>query len=140
MTDHIALLKEFHDAFEVKRFIDGDAYDRKKTANLRCTLIGEEYKEVVEELLDMYNGDGSISRLAKELADLLYVVYGTAEVYEIPIDAVFEEVHRSNMSKLEDGKPVRRKDGKIIKGKHYVEPDIDRILLGGLDDDSEVTI
>ena len=66
--------------------------------------------------------------VAKELADLLYVVYGTAVSLGIPIDDVFCEVHTSNMSKLDDnGKPIYREDGKVLKGPHYFQPNLEFI-------------
>lgn len=66
--------------------------------------------------------------LAKEIADLLYVIYGLAYQYDIPIDRVFDEVHKSNMSKLgNDGKPIKDKNGKILKGPNYKEPNLEFI-------------
>jgi predicted HAD superfamily Cof-like phosphohydrolase len=66
-------------------------------------------------------------KLTKELADLLYIVYGTAVTFGLPLEEVFTEVHRSNMSKLgADGKPLYRADGKVLKGPNYQEPDLDR--------------
>lgn len=89
--------------------------------NLRYELITEELDEVLAEL----NPDLNKAKLAKELADLLYVVYGTAISFGIDIDRVFEEVHKSNMSKLgDDGKPVHRDDGKVMKGPNYRLPDL----------------
>lgn len=125
----MAAVKAFHDAFEIPRAIEQDAYGQAKTTELRLALIREEFKEVADELLDAMSGTGNLPHLAKELADLLYVVYGTAEVFEIPLQAVFNEVHLSNMSKLgENGEVLRRADGKILKGPRYFEPDIERIL------------
>jgi predicted HAD superfamily Cof-like phosphohydrolase len=89
-------------------------------AALRLRLIREEAAEVEDEL---FSNDKK--KLAKELADLLYVVYGTAATYGIHIDEVFNRVHESNMSKLgTDGRPVYRNDGKILKGPNYKEPEI----------------
>lgn len=66
-----------------------------------------------------------IYEVADALADILYVVYGTAAEFGIPIDEIFAEVHKSNMSKLgEDGKPVYRGDGKVLKGPNFKLPDI----------------
>ena len=128
--DPMAMLNQFHAAFEEKQFIDLDSYGRLKLLRTRLMLIDEEFHEVADELMDATEYNGNRSRLAKELADLLYVVYGTAALLEIPLYAVFVEVHRSNMSKLgADGKPVRREDGKILKGPHYSPADIDSVLL-----------
>lgn len=110
-----------------------DPYGRKKCAEIRLMLIREEFKEVVDELLDIINGHGDRINLAKELADLLYVVYGTADAFEIPLQEVFDAVHKSNMTKVgESGKVERRKDGKILKGPNYVPPDIASVVLGDL--------
>jgi predicted HAD superfamily Cof-like phosphohydrolase len=68
--------------------------------------------------------------LAKELADVLYVVYGTADLLEIPLEAVFTEVHRSNMSKVVAGEVIRREDGKILKPDSYREADVHGALTG----------
>jgi hypothetical protein len=102
---------------------------------LRWKIITEEYEEVKAEL---FNEDGSLkedidlSNLAKELADLDYVVSGTSDCFGIDHDKAFDLVHKSNMSKLgDDGKPVRREDGKILKSKNYVPPimDIDKLSI-----------
>lgn len=67
--------------------------------------------------------------IADALGDLLYVVTGAALVYGIDLDAVFDEVQLSNMSKLgADGRPVVRADGKILKGPNFFEPDIRGVL------------
>jgi predicted HAD superfamily Cof-like phosphohydrolase len=91
---------------------------------LRWDLIHEEYLEVAEAM-DNYD----LSNYAKELADLVYVVYGAAIEHGIDLDAVFEEVHKSNMSKVyPDGSVHFREDGKVLKGPHYRPPDIDAVL------------
>lgn len=87
---------------------------------LRLKLIDEEVNEIKEAVAKQ-----DIINLAKELADLLYVTYGFADTLGIDLDAVFRDVHVSNMSKLdENGNPIRRKDGKILKSKLYKEPDL----------------
>lgn len=113
------MVEEFHRAFDRPINVSLD-WDHLHT--LRCNLLIEECNEV----LDSRN----IYELAKELADVLYITYGTAVTYGIPLDAVFAEVHRSNMSKLgEDGKPVVREDGKILKGPNYRIADVEKVLL-----------
>lgn len=92
---------------------------------LRAKLIREEAEEAWESIY-RYNFLGSSyskRELAKELADLIYVTVGTAVELGIDIDRVFEEVHRSNMSKL-DGMEVRE-DGKIKKGPNYRPPELE---------------
>lgn len=126
-------LREFHAAFDVPRFIEQDKQGRAQTLRLRARLIAEEACEVDAEIIAALEGDGDYEGMAKELADLLYVVYGTADALDIPLEAVFQEVHRSNMSKLgEDGKPIYREDGKVLKGPNYRPADVRRALFGPL--------
>jgi predicted HAD superfamily Cof-like phosphohydrolase len=90
---------------------------------LRIDLLTEEY----EEYLKAENFDDLIG-IADGLADIVYIAFGTALAYGIPLDAVMSEVHRSNMSKLENGVPLYREDGKVIKGPSYSPPNIPSIL------------
>ncbi|RMB82762.1 MazG nucleotide pyrophosphohydrolase domain-containing protein [Streptomyces shenzhenensis] len=90
----------------------------------RGELLAEEAAEVAEVSVA-----GPLDRLAHELADVVYVAYGTALVHGIDLDAVLAEVHRSNMSKLgPDGQVARRSDGKVLKGEHYEAPDVSAVL------------
>ena len=119
------MVKEFNQAFGVMRGWDGPNID------LTMKLINEEVTEVYEELFN--RGRYDKRSVAKEIADLLYVVYRAADVLAIPIDEVFREVHRSNMSKLgEDGKPVRRDDGKVLKGPNYSPANLEGIVDGDI--------
>ena len=122
----------FHSSFgqEAPQYMSLDLSNRTqellKLIELRKSLIREEYHEVFDEL---ESGHFYPEKIAKELADLLYVVYGAADMLGIPLDDVFEEVHSSNMSKLdENGNPVHREDGKILKSKLYREADIKGVL------------
>lgn len=90
---------------------------------LRMKLLKEEFDEYNES---EYTND--LVNLAKELADIIYIVCGTAASYGIPLNDVFDEVHRSNMEKLVDGKPIRREDGKILKPEGWMAPDIKAVL------------
>jgi predicted HAD superfamily Cof-like phosphohydrolase len=94
------------------------------TRELRLELIREE----VEELqTGIENQD--LVEIADALTDILYVVYGAGHAFGIDLDACYAEVHSSNMSKLgEDGKPMKRPDGKVMKGPNYFEPDLGYIL------------
>jgi predicted HAD superfamily Cof-like phosphohydrolase len=97
---------------------------------MREDLITEECREVLAETRRAWD-EGTIDKaeLTKELADLLYVVYGFAVTFGLPIDEVFERVHRSNMSKLgDDGKPLYRDDGKVLKGPNYQPPKLDDLF------------
>jgi len=91
---------------------------------LRIDLIAEEFEELQEAL-----AADDVVETADALADLLYVVMGAALTFGVPIDEVVDEVHRSNLSKLgEDGQPIRREDGKILKGPDFFTPDIAGVL------------
>ena len=96
------------------------------TCALRLDLITEEVKE-----LEVALANENLIDIADALTDILYVVYGAGNAFGIDLDACFEEVHRSNMSKLgQDGKPVYREDGKVLKGPDYFDPDLGAILEG----------
>lgn len=113
---------EFHERFEMP--IDGGFTD--EILDRRWTLINEEVDELFEEFYPTAK-EIDHKKMTKELADVLYVVYGTAIELGLPLKEVFDEVHRSNMTKLgEDGKPIKREDGKTLKGPNYKEPDLDQ--------------
>jgi NTP pyrophosphatase (non-canonical NTP hydrolase) len=130
------MLAEFHDYFGIEREADVEAGGKDRLLALRRRLIEEECQEAAEELVRLGRalGEGEEGRearvaLAKELADVLYVTYGAADVLGIDLQGAFEAVHRSNMSKLgADGKPVRREDGKLLKGPDYREADVERFV------------
>lgn len=150
MKTNFELVKEFHAAFNKVPDPEVPIVPDDKILILRSELIKEEFREYNEEA-GLDNEDNGLcfsayytphlasreefrkqidlSKVAKELADLLYVVYGTAAAYGIPIDDVYREVHRSNMSKLgEDGKPIYREDGKVLKGPNYSPADVEKVL------------
>ena len=89
--------------------------------------------DLVEEELDelQYGIDNQdIVEIADALTDLLYVVYGAGHAFGIDLDECFNEVHRSNMTKLgEDGRPLYRDDGKVMKGPSYEEPNLEQFLV-----------
>lgn len=88
---------------------------------LRWNLIKEEYEEVMDAITP--------DNLLKELADLVYVTYGFAATFGWNLDEAVRRVHASNMSKLgEDGKPIYREDGKVLKGPHYEAPDLNDLV------------
>ena len=94
---------------------------------LRHRLIQEELDELYAAL-----ADGDLVEVADALADLDYVVNGAAIAFGINLPVVTKEVHRSNMTKLgEDGKPVLREDGKVLKGPNYEPPNIEWALNNG---------
>ena len=97
----------------------------RETQDLRIDLISEELEELQ---LAITNND--IVEVADALTDLLYVVYGAGHAFGIDLDECFMEVHDSNMSKLgEDGKPIYREDGKVLKGPGYFAPNLEEIVV-----------
>jgi predicted HAD superfamily Cof-like phosphohydrolase len=119
------MVREFHEVFGL------DHPDRPtgippELAAVRQRLLDEEVAEVAEAAAAV-QADPSpkrLAELARELADVVYVTYGTAITHGIDLDAVIAEVHRANMSKLDDdGRPVVR-DGKVQKGPNFRPPDL----------------
>ena len=115
------MVREFHKEFDIHIAESPRVPDAKITA-LRERLIQEEFDELKEAM-----NAGNLPGIAKELADLLYVVYGTAVSYGIDMAPVFREVQRSNMSKVGG---YKRGDGKWVKPSTYsparIEPILDR--------------
>ena len=129
-------VEEFHRVFGHP--IDQDL--NSEQIELRFNLIKEEFTEAAEELatLAMQSDKGASQegktktkiKLTKELADMLYVIYGTAVALGLPLEDAFKEVHRSNMSKLgPEGEVLRREDGKILKGPNYSEADVAQFFV-----------
>lgn len=118
---------EFHRAYGLPLRDRPTAAVGADQIELRQALIEEE----VAELADAARA-GDLIGVADALADIVYVAYGTAHVYGIDLDAVLDAVHTSNMTKLgADGRPIRRADGKVLKGPDYRPPDL-AAALGGL--------
>lgn len=122
-SNAIRMLREWHTKFAVP-ILDRPAFPGKSRADLRVALIIEEAAEFETASL-MADTTG----VADAIGDLLYVVYGAALEWGIPADAILEEVHRSNMTKVwPDGTVKRRDDGKILKPPSYSPAMIERIL------------
>lgn len=149
------LVTEFHETYGMPVNPHSEPtvdYDR---IHMRYALIAEEFAELTEALYGEKSGqivqesaefavNVALSSLhnhgtplpldtveaADALADLVYVIYGASLESSIPLDAVLAEVQRSNMSKLgEDGKPIYRPDGKVMKGPNFSQPDIRKVLF-----------
>jgi len=115
---------EFHRAYGLPLRDAPTAAVGVEQVELRQALIEEEVGELAAAARA-----GDLVGVADALADIVYVAYGTAHVYGIDLDAVLNEVHASNMTKLgADGQPVRRADGKVLKGPSYRPPDIAAVL------------
>lgn len=134
-------LDEFHDNFHHKGAKRFHVNVTPEDIERREKLITEEYKEVLYELEyvhhqlmypEEYTAEDKTQakkQLAKELADLLYVVYGTADELCIPLEEVFQRVHESNMSKVwPDGKVRHNEYGKIMKPDTYTSPNLDDLI------------
>lgn len=126
MKQKIAAVEKFHQAF-------GLGIKQQPTANLgeaknllRYKLMQEENQEYLEAA-----NNGDLIELADALGDMLYILCGTILEHGMQhkIEAVFQEIQRSNMSKLDNnGKPIYRKDGKVLKGPNYFTPNLAKIV------------
>ena len=100
------------------------SFSTDKINKLRLDLIKEELTELTEA---MNNKD--LLEVADALTDILYVTYGAGHAFGIDLDKCFDEVQRSNMSKLgEDGKPIYNEGGKVMKGPKYFEPNLKKFV------------
>ena len=96
----------------------------EKIQNLRVSLIEEELSELKEAIKNK-----DIKEVADALTDILYVTYGTGHAFGIDLDKCFDEVQRSNMSKLdENGKPIFNEYGKVLKGPNYFKPKLEKFI------------
>ncbi len=96
----------------------------EKINSLRLSLIQEELYELTKAI-----NENDILEVADALTDILYVTYGAGHAFGVDLDKCFDEVQRSNMSKLgEDGKPIYNESGKVMKGPNYFKPDLSKFL------------
>tara|TARA_Y100000591_G_C21621770_1_gene588217 strand:+ start:384 stop:755 length:372 start_codon:yes stop_codon:yes gene_type:complete len=97
----------------------------EKINNLRINLIEEELNEFKEAI-----NKKNLREVADALTDILYVTYGAGHAFGINLDNCFQEVQKSNMSKLgDDGKPIYNEHGKVMKGPKYFKPDLTKFLI-----------
>ncbi len=126
MKEKIDAVKAFHTAFGLGVNESPTVNLSDATKMLRFNLMKEENEEYLEAV---QNND--LVETADALGDMLYILCGTIIEHgmQYKIDEVFNEIQKSNMSKLgEDGKPIYREDGKVMKGPNYFKPDIKKIL------------
>lgn len=119
-------VEEFHNAFNAPVADKPTASIPEERYNLRHELMREENNEYLDAAKT-----GDIVEVADALGDMLYILCGTIIEHGMQhkIDEVFDEIQRSNMSKLgEDGKPIYREDGKVLKGANYFKPNIKKVL------------
>ncbi|WP_395634256.1 hypothetical protein [Flavobacterium sp.] len=126
MQKQLNAVKEFHTAFGLGVSQEMKACLGEQKNTLRFNLMKEENEEYWEAV---QNND--LVEIADALGDMLYILCGTILEHGLQhkIEAVFDEIQRSNMSKLgEDGKPIYREDGKVMKGPNYFKPNFEDIL------------
>ena len=103
---------------------DKAEFPNEKIVQLRYDLIKEELDELNQAIKDR-----DIKEVADAFTDILYVTYGAGHAFGIDLDKCFDEVQKSNMSKLgSDGKPIYNESGKVMKGPNYFKPDINKFL------------
>ena len=116
--------KEFRSKYNLK-----NSHDRS-TRHVQKELIIEEFKEFLEaEGFLFMHGKNHQEHALKELADLVYVCYQYAENMGWFLDEALDRVHKSNLSKLdEEGNPIYREDGKVLKGPNYKPPNLEDLF------------
>lgn len=126
MKRQLEAVAEFHTSFGLGVSKEMRADLGKNKNELRFNLMKEENEEYLEAV---QNND--LTEIADALGDMLYILCGTILEHGLQhkIEEVFEEIQRSNMSKLDhDGKPIYREDGKVMKGPNYFKPNFEKIL------------
>ncbi|MDC1320735.1 nucleoside triphosphate pyrophosphohydrolase family protein [Flavobacteriaceae bacterium] len=126
MQNKTSSVKKFHESFKIGYNNSPVADLGKEKHKLRFDLMAEENNEYLEAA-----DNGDLIEVADALGDMLYILCGTIIEHGLQdkIDDVFNEIQRSNMSKLdEDGQPIFREDGKVMKGPNYFKPNILKIL------------
>ena len=112
-------METFGQEVKIKTSLSSD-----KINKLRYNLIKEELNEFKQAL-----DNNELLEVADALTDILYVTYGAGHAFGINLDACFEEVQNSNMSKLgNDGKPIYNDQGKVMKGPNYYKPDLSKFI------------
>ena len=126
MQKEIQAVKEFHTAYKIGYKEQPEANLGEAKHNLRFNLMKEENEEYLAAV-----ASNDIVEIADALGDMLYILCGTIIEHGLQhhIEAVFDEIQKSNMSKLgTDGVPIYREDGKVMKGPNYFKPNIAKIL------------
>lgn len=122
MTNEQNKVREFHEACGLKT-VHSPAFPGIRTCRLRAALIEEE----LSELEDAFE-TGDLVAVSDALGDLLYVVYGCAEVFGIDMEPIFSEIHRSNMTKIGPQGVIKADNGKILKPVGYTPPNLKKII------------
>ena len=122
----IKAVTEFHNAFRLSVEDKPKSDISYEITELRYNLMKEENEEYLQAVKS-----NDLIEIGDALGDMLYILCGTiiSHGFQDKIEAIFDEIQRSNMSKLgADGKPIYREDGKVLKGPNYFKPDIKKIL------------
>ena len=123
----IEAVTKFHESYALGIEHNPKANLPKNISELRFNLMKEENEEYLQAAQDE-----DLIEIGDALGDMLYILCGTiiAHGFQDKIESIFDEIQRSNMSKLgKDGKPIFRKDGKVMKGPNYFKPDLKKILI-----------
>lgn len=126
MRKQIKHVKKFHESFGIDNQLSPKANISEKTYKLRYKLMQEENNEYLDACKN-----GNLNEIADALGDMMYILCGTILSHGLQdkIELIFEEIQKSNMSKLDkNGNPIYRKDGKILKSENYFKPNISKIL------------
>ena len=126
MKHQLGCVKKFHEVYKLDYRLSPIAKIDNGTINLRFNLMAEENQEYLEAA-----NNNDLVEVADALGDMLYILCGTIIEHGMQnkIEEVFDEIQRSNMSKLDvNGNPIYREDGKVLKGPNYFKPNISKIL------------
>ena len=126
MKHQLDCVKKFHQVYKLSFKDNPSSKLDPETIKLRFNLMAEENQEYFEAA-----NNNDLIEVADALGDMLYILCGTIIEHGMQdkIEQVFDEIQRSNMSKLsEDGEPIFREDGKVLKGPNYFKPNILKIL------------
>ncbi|MFT5055101.1 MAG: putative HAD superfamily Cof-like phosphohydrolase [Oceanospirillaceae bacterium] len=126
LKKRIMSVYDFHDVFGIGNNDKPEHNLSESDYNLRFKLMAEENEEYLQACKD-----GDLVEIADALGDMMYILYGSICKHGLQhkIADIFDEIHRSNMSKLdENGQPIYREDGKVMKGNKYFRPNIKSIL------------
>ena len=117
---------------KVKNFMETFGQEVKSSPSFSSSKINELRYNLIKEELDEFRqalDNNDLLEVADALTDILYVTYGAGHAFGINLDACFQEVQNSNMSKLgKDGKPIFNDQGKVMKGPNYFKPDLSKYI------------
>ena len=126
MKHQLECVKKFHEVYKLDYKLSPTTKIDNETIKLRFNLMAEENQEYIEAA-----NNNDLVEVADALGDMLYILCGTIIEHGMQnkIEEIFDEIQRSNMSKLgEDGEPIYREDGKVMKGPNYFKPNILKLL------------